>query len=321
MTELTYHWRDLPATHTNDTADRHPALVYLASLSASSRRTMTQSLNLIAGILGITDHAAVPWGALRYQHTQAIRSALAERCAPATGNRHLAALRGVLREAWRLGYISADDYQRAIDLKAIPGTSAKAGEKGRHLSAGEIDALIRSCVDGTPAGIRNAALIAVGYGCGLRRAELAGLLVTDYIDTTESLRVIGKGRKERIVYLPPGAAEALRDWLTRRGAAPGPLFLAIRKGGEIQPKGMTPQAIYSLLAHHAAKAGVRRFSPHDLRRTFAGDLLDAGEDLATVQQIMGHADANTTAGYDRRGGRNKQRAANRLHVPYHGVGA
>src|SRR5690606_20741136 len=85
----------------------------------------------------------VPWHALRYQHCQAIRSKLAEAHTPATANRHLAALRGVLKEAWRLGLMTAEDYHRAIDFKLISGGSAVSqSERGRHLSSGELNALM-----------------------------------------------------------------------------------------------------------------------------------------------------------------------------------
>lgn len=71
-----------------------------------------------------------------------------------------------------------------------------------------------------------------------------------------------------------------------------------------------------MLTKRAALAGVKDLSPHDWRRTFAGDLLDAGADLVTVQKLMGHADPKTTAAYDRRPDAAKRRAVDLLHVPY-----
>lgn len=86
-------------------ADRHPAAVYLSWLAPGSRRTMRQALDTIAGILtgGLADAESVDWSALRYQHAQAVRTRLSASYAPATANKMLSALRGVLREAWRLG--------------------------------------------------------------------------------------------------------------------------------------------------------------------------------------------------------------------------
>src|SRR5262249_8005187 len=102
-------------------ADRHPASVYLASLGTGSRRTMRQSLEVIAGFLsgGRADIRTLAWGRLRYQHTQAVRTALAGQYAPQTTNKMLTALRGVLKEAWRLGLMDAENYHRAVDLKRI----------------------------------------------------------------------------------------------------------------------------------------------------------------------------------------------------------
>jgi integrase len=79
---------------------------------------------------------------------------------------------------------------------------------------------------------------------------------------------------------------------------------------------MTTQAIYNLLAKRAVRARVKDFSPHDLRRTFVSDLLDAGADIATVAKMAGHANIQTTARYDRRPEEAKQKAAELLRVPY-----
>ena len=318
MNELVLTQPTVLVTIHSTQADRNPALVYLATLAESSRRPQRQSLQVIADLVQPgTDFAAFPWPSLRYQHTQAIRAKLAESYAATTANRHLSALRGVLKEAWRLGGMSAEDHQRAVDLKAIKGTKAAQGEKGRHLRQGELAALIAACQDGTKAGTRDAALIAVGYVCGLRRAELAGLTLADYDQDEGAVKITkGKGNKERIVPLAEGAREALADWLDIRGEGAGPLFTAIRKGDHVTLDGLTAQTVYDVLAKRAEQAHVKRFSPHDLRRTFAGDLLDAGADLATVQKLMGHSNANTTAGYDRRDARAKKAAVNKLHVPY-----
>jgi hypothetical protein len=98
-----------------ETADQHPAAVHLSRLAPGSRRTMRQALDSCAGIItdGRDDARSLRWQDLRYQHTQAIRTELQQRYAPATANKMLAALRSVLREAWRLGLVPAEDYHRA----------------------------------------------------------------------------------------------------------------------------------------------------------------------------------------------------------------
>lgn len=127
----------------------------------------------------------------------------------------------------------------------------------------------------------------------------------------------GKGRKDRLTYLTVGPADALRDWLALRGDAPGPLLCPVNKGGRITIRQMTAQAAMAVLQKRAKQAGVAHVSPHDLRRTLISHLLDAGADIATVQQLAGHANVQTTTRYDRRGEAAKRKAAALLHVPYY----
>lgn len=298
--------------------ENNPAAVYLATLKQSSRRPQKQALNLIASLLtnGAAECLTLDWSQVRYQHTAAIRSKLMDGYSPATANRILSALRGVLQQAWLLGQMSAEDYHRAARINSVIGETLPVG---RELLAEEIQALLDDCVqDDRISGVRDAAVISIMYSGGLRREEVTKLDIDDYIEGGGKLIVRGKRSKERTAYLAEGAIAALADWLGIRGAEiAGPLFLAITKLGKIMyHRRLTPQAIYVLLTRRAKRAGVESFSPHDLRRTFVSDLLDAGVDLATVAKMAGHSNIQTTARYDRRPEKRKQDAANLLKIPY-----
>lgn len=293
------------------------AAVYLASLSDGSKRTMREALGTIAGIFGGLPAEAFPWGELRIKHTQAIRAALIDKgFKHTTINKMLCALRGTLKAAWRLGQMTAEEYQQAVSIERVKGVTLPAG---RNVAKGELAALMAVCeADRTPAGARDAAMIAVMYSTGMRRAEVTALSLPDYERDKGSLKVRGKGNKERLVWLVGGAREALNDWLAIRGSQEGALFLPIRRGGDIVYRYLSHDAVYVMLRKRAYEAGIKALSPHDLRRTFVGDLLDAGADIATVQSMAGHESVNTTARYDRRPDATKRKAAELLHVPYSG---
>ncbi len=299
--------------------DQNPASGYLASLgSEAGRRTMQQSLGVISGLLtGNADPFACNWGALRFQHTTAIRSKLAESYAPATANKMLSAMRGTLKAAWNLDLMSAEDYHKAASVGSVKGSTIPAG---RDLSSGEIRALVEACEnDPTPAGARDAAILAVLCPpCGLRRAEVISLDLEDFNQDTRRLLVRGKRNKERTVYLVNGGTRAMADWLALRGDWSGPLFWPINKAGKLSPRRMTNQAIYNMLQKRGSDAKVENFSPHDLRRTTVGDLLDAVGDAIIVSKIMGHASPVTTARYDRRPEKAKLDAAEKVLFPYRG---
>jgi site-specific recombinase XerD len=294
------------------TPEKHPVLLYLARLSAGSRPAMKGALEEFCRGNFLT----YPWAQVRYLHVAAFRSRLQETGqAPATINRKLCAVRGVLKELWRMGKMSAEEYQRAAATEGVRGERAPAG---RALTHEELTDLFRTCASDTPGGKRDAAMLALLYGCGLRRSELCALEPRSYDKGTGALRVLGKGNKERIVYVKSGARAALHAWLDARGSVEGKMFVPVNRGSTVAGPSMTPAAVFDALKRLADRAGIARFSPHDLRRTFVGDLLDAGADLATVQKMAGHESPNTTARYDRRGERAKEKAALLLHVPFHG---
>ncbi len=290
---------------------------YLGSLSPGSRRTMREALETIARLLtgGQCDASELDWAGLRLHQTAAIRSKLAEQYSAATANKMLSALRGVLKVAFQRGQISAEDYSLARNIEAIKG---KSHPVGRVLSPGELVALFKACAaDTSPAGARDSAIFALLRAGGLKRAEMCGLDRKDYWASAGTLAVRGKGNKKRTVYIKGGASNWLNDWLATRGDVPGPLFCPIQKGGKIRrDQRLTPQAIFNTLAKRAAQAGIQDVSPHDFRRTFIADLLDAGADISTVQELVGHASVNTTTRYEQRDEKAKQRASDLIHVPY-----
>ena len=267
--------------------DKHPAALYLAQLGPGSRRTMNEALQKISRYLsdGRCDMRSLPWGALRIEHTSELRTRLASELAPATANKHLAALRGVLKQVWRLGLISAEDHQRAIDLPAVHGPSPR---KSRALSQEELRALVAACDrDLSPAGPRDAALLALLFGAGLRRAEVAALDLSDFDRRTSTICVRGNGsRAPRRFTANREGLLALEGWLTRRGVAPGPLFNPVNKGGRIEIRRLSEQAIYVACHKRAAEAGLPPVSPEDLRRSLLASKPRAASSVRNVSPIQ-----------------------------------
>lgn len=303
-------------------ADRNPTLVYLGRLtSQSSRDTMLQALDVIAEMLIGEQASAITlaqaWGKLRYQHTALLRAQLAQMYAPATANKMLSALRGILKEAWRLEYMTAEEYSRAVDIENIKSERLPAG---RDIAPGEITALMVVCLrDDSAAGTRDAAIIGVLWS-GLRRAEVVNLDWEDYNPENGNLIIrASKGDKDRSTYLDIGTMGAIEDWCDLRTsvgiAQRGALFMPVNKGGNIEIRRLSPAALHHMIKRRGKQAGLEDFTLHDFRRTFVGDLLDEGVDIATVANMAGHSSVDTTRRYDRRGERTKQAAARKRQLP------
>ena len=226
--------------------DQNPAAIYLSSLARKSRRVQQSALQAIAEFFGEDcDALTFPWYALRRQHCSAIRTALIDKeYAPSTARRYISALKGVLREAWRLELIPDEDYHRAIDIKPIKGQRLPAG---RSLSEHEIKQLLESCQqDPSVLGIRDAAILGI-LRSGLRRSEVVALDVNDINPSNGGLRVRqGKGSKDRNVYFSPKSLQLVSAWLEVRGWEDGPLLLPVNKKGEIQTNRLCDQSVYDI---------------------------------------------------------------------------
>jgi len=286
----------------------NPAAVYVAKLAPGSRRTMSGCILRLAAMLG-SEPTICAWHTLRYAHTQQLRAQLAERYVFSTANLHIAALRGVLKEAWRLGLMPVEEYYRAADIQTIKGHRELAG---RYVAPTEIRDLFTIC-DAGPAGARDAAILAILAGAGLRRSEVVALTLADY--AAGALKVLGKGNKARTAYVTNSAKVAVDHWLAVRGQDPGALLCPVQKGGKIVLRHMSDSALRLRLVALAKRADVFKLSPHDLRRTWVSDLLDLGADLVLVQGMAGHSSPASTAQYDRRSDRVRCRAAQLLDLP------
>ncbi len=168
----------------------------------------------------------------------------------------------------------------------------------RTLSPHEAERLIEAAAGTTPRALRDAALVELLYGAGLRVSEAVGLERGD-VDLDERLvRCVGKGGKERVVPIGRSAAEALRRYLSR-----GRPYLDRRRRPEVflNAKGgaLTRAGAFLILRRVAEKAGLEagRVHPHLLRHSFATHLLEGGADLRSVQEMLGHADLSTTEVY------------------------
>jgi integrase/recombinase XerC len=142
--------------------------------------------------------------------------------------------------------------------------------------------------------LRDRAILEFLYSSGIRVGELVGLNVNHLDLELEIVKVMGKGRKERIVPVGTKAIEALKTYLEERGYLDGeePLFVNLRGGR------LTARSVGRLVKKYTRRSGIfRKVSPHTLRHTFATHLLDAGADIREIQEMLGHASLSTTQRY------------------------
>ena len=221
---------------------------------------------------------------------------------------HVAALAGEGRAASSVAraVYALKVYFRFLVLEDVlasdPSERLEAPRAGRHLpdvlSVPEIEALLRAVPLDEAGSRRDRAILELLYGCGLRVSELIGLRTRD-LDPDEGLVLVrGKGSKERLVPVGAAARLAVRRYLREsrpeieRGRGEGRLLLNLRG------RPLSRMGVWKILRRHVERAGLeKRVTPHTLRHSFATHLLEGGADLASVQEMLGHADISTTEIY------------------------
>ena len=269
-----------------------------------SRRMSEHTIDAYLGDLrALLDYVGLRWDAPAGEFGQAlthrsIRSWLAHTLASggarSTIARHTAAIRNFTAWAVREQILANDPAAALTSPRADQRLPAPLDES----EARTLMNLARAeAVDGSAAQMRAWAILELTYACGLRVSEVCALDVSSLNREALTVRVLGKGNKERVVPYGPPAREALDHWLVlgrpqlvtqSSGEA---LFLGDR-GGRIDPR-----VVRSMVHRMATKAGVHDVAPHGLRHSTATHLLQGGADLRAVQEMLGHASLSTTQRY------------------------
>jgi integrase/recombinase XerC len=202
-----------------------------------------------------------------------------------TVNRHLSSLRSFFRFLTRESLIKANP---------ILSLSSPKQEKylPSFLTEEEVAKLIDSVIPKDERGLRDRAILETFYSTGIRISELANLSKEDFDFIGGIVKVMGKGKKERIVPIGDKAISAIREYLDKRKKQTDAIFL--NKNGEA----ITTRGIRNIVGKYIRLAGIKQgVSPHTLRHSFATHLLNRGADLRSVQELLGHANLSTTQIY------------------------
>jgi len=287
-----------------------PVESYCSRMGEGSARTVRSGLSRCLQLAGMAEEDLSR--GITHAHSSRLVRALNESYGRRTVAKMLSFWRELIRECWRMGYMDRDAADRAMPRS---GNRGEEPLTGRHLGEGEIRALIRVCGEGV-AGARNEALICL-LAMGLRRGEVAGLSCGDW--SGKILRVRGKRGRVRQISLPAESAEAVDMWIVRRGQLKpdDPLLCSVR-GESGSERRLSQSGIRTILNGLVRKAGLERITPHDFRRTFAGEVLGSGADIGIVMRLMGHSNPATTLRYDRRPVEAAWNASERMQSPVSG---
>ena len=217
--------------------------------------------------------------------------------APATINLRLAAVRRIAYEAADAGLLSPE---LAVGIRRVKGVRRIGVRLGNWLTPEQGRRLLGSAAPSSAREVRDHAMVAMLIGCGLRRAELLALRVESIQKREEHWVIadlVGKGGHVRTVPIPSWVKSKVDAWLTSAAITRGPVFRAINKAGRVWGDGMSPKVLWDVVRTAAARAGIDKLAPHDLRRTCARLCYLAGGELDQIQFLLGHVSIQTTERY------------------------
>lgn len=291
---------------------------YLGTLKPGSRRTMRQALVTIAKwcsqdkVVYATDF---DWTTIDGEQALAIRRRLTEHYAPATTNKMLAALKGVMRTARDQGLINEAQYQGVARIRSVKIVPA---DDQPILTQAELGKLFQATSqDPGASGRRDAAVLAVILATGLRRAEAAELNLQHLSLPNKTLQIVGETPdRVRTSPLDDGAARALADWVEVRDYGPGPLFLPTVRGGALRLRRMTDQSLYLLIKQIGDRAGLPELNSRMLRRTMIVRTIAGGADREALTQRVGHMSWLNAKAYDELAKLTRRRRVKDEPLPY-----
>ena len=214
----------------------------------------------------------------------------------ATINQKMSAIRKLAQEASDNNLM---DPMLANGISKVKGVKQQGIRAGLWLTKDQAQELLNLPDIKTIKGLRDRAILAVMIGGGLRRSEVAGLMI-DRVQQRDGrwviVDLIGKGNRVRTVPIPSWTKKAIDEWLSVVDIQSGLMFVSIRKSGRITGQSMTPQAVRDVVSHYGKLLGVD-IAAHDLRRTFAKLAKNGGAGLDQIQLTLGHASIQTTERY------------------------
>lgn len=263
----------------------NPATIYLSRWPKShdTYKTMYSALKRAAQALDEEDDPEkYPWHEIDYATAVELPALLQDdELAPASVNKILVAVRGVLEAAWRSGQLDDDQY-RKIEIKSVKGSGKSVG---RALSDEEVERFEVALEKTAP---RDGAILTMMFACGMRRVGIVRSRIGDY----DGVSLVSRGKGGKTATLP--VVEHLRKHLDRYWDEITPGDVDDHAFG----KDFTRRKVSLTVERFCKESGIARFTPHDLRRSYCTLLLKRGVPISVVSRLMSHASISTTSRYD-----------------------